>query len=95
MPVYCCRIELHIAAAGSLKEKRHSLRSIMDRIRAACHASVAECGFQDTWQRASLLVAFASGDHAGMNKRAGLMRRIVEDYDDVEILGWADEVCEL
>jgi uncharacterized protein YlxP (DUF503 family) len=77
-----------------LKEKRHSLRSIMDRMRAACRASVAECGFQDTWQRASLLVTFASSDHAGMNKRANLLRRIVEDHDEAEILSWADEVCE-
>lgn len=94
MPIYCCRIELHIVAAGSLKEKRYSLRSIMDRIRAACHASVAECGFQDTWQRTSLLASFASSDHAGMNKRADLMRRIVEDHDEVEILSWVEEVCE-
>lgn len=94
MPIYCCRIELHIPAACSLKDKRQVLRSIQDRMRAACHASVAECGYQDTWQRASVLASFAVSDQSGLQNLSDLMRRIVDDNDEVAVLSWNEEVCE-
>jgi uncharacterized protein YlxP (DUF503 family) len=55
-------LQLHIEHAHSLKEKRHVLRSLKDRLRKRFNVSVAEVDGQDTWQRSVVAVAMVSGD---------------------------------
>ncbi len=55
-------LELRIAHSQSLKDKRQVLRSLKDRLRRRFNISVAEVGFQDTWQRSLVGVATVSGD---------------------------------
>jgi uncharacterized protein YlxP (DUF503 family) len=50
-------VELHFPEAGSLKGKRHHLRSARDNLRSRFGASVAEVDHHDLWQRAALTVA--------------------------------------
>ena len=50
-------VELHFPDAGSLKGKRHHLRSAKDNLRNRFGASVAEVDHHDLWQRATLTVA--------------------------------------
>ncbi len=50
-------VELHFPEAGSLKGKRHFVRSAKDNLRNRFGASVAEVDHHDLWQRATLLVA--------------------------------------
>ncbi|HZT91208.1 MAG TPA: DUF503 domain-containing protein [Gaiellaceae bacterium] len=52
--------ELHFPEAGSLKAKRHHLRSARDNLRNRFGASVAEVDHHDLWQRATLTVACVS-----------------------------------
>src|SRR5262249_62021520 len=60
------RIELHIPAATSLKDKRSVVRGLKDRIRQRALAAVAEVDHQDLWQRAALGVAVVfGGAHPG------------------------------
>ena len=56
-------VELHFPEAGSLKAKRHHLRSARDQLRNRFGASVAEVDHQDLWQRARLTAAFAASGH--------------------------------
>jgi uncharacterized protein YlxP (DUF503 family) len=51
MPVGLLTLELHIAEAQSLKDKRQILRSLKERLRAKFNVAVAELDFEDTWQR--------------------------------------------
>jgi uncharacterized protein len=51
MPVGLLTLELHIAEAQSLKEKRQVLRSLKERLRAKFNVAVAELDFEDKWQR--------------------------------------------
>ena len=48
-------LELHIRGARSLKDKRHVLRSVKDRLRRL-NVSIAEIDHQDLWQRCLLAV---------------------------------------
>ena len=48
------RVELFLPENGSLKEKRHLIRSIKDKVRSSLNVSVAEVDHHDLWQRASL-----------------------------------------
>ena len=43
--------ELRIDDAHSLKDKRHYVKSLKDRLRAKFNVAVAEIGDQDVWQR--------------------------------------------
>ena len=62
------RLTLHLPAAGSLKSKRHLLRSALDRVRARYPVAVAEVGDNDTWQRSLVGVAAVGNDHAFVNE---------------------------
>ena len=66
--MFCAVVEceLHIPQSRSLKEKRASVRPIVDGIRHRFHLSVAEVGYQDKWQRAliGLAVVAETQSHA-------------------------------
>jgi uncharacterized protein YlxP (DUF503 family) len=62
MPVGLLTLELHIAEAQSLKDKRQVLRSLKDRLRAHFNVAVAELDFEDTWQRSVVGVVTLSNE---------------------------------
>ncbi len=85
MAAALCTIELLIPAAGSLKDKRQVLRSVLERIRSRCGAAVAETGHQDTWQRATVEAALVGSSRAVLAKQVELLRRIVDDNGEAEV----------
>ena len=62
------RLTLHLPEPGSLKSKRHLLRSARDRVRARFPVAIAEVGENDTWQRSVVGVAAVGNDHAFLNE---------------------------
>lgn len=62
------RLTLHLPEPGSLKSKRHLLRSAIDRIKAKFNVSVAEVGGNDLWQRSVVGIAAVGNDHAFLNE---------------------------
>lgn len=46
----------------SLKDKRHIVKSLKDRLRHRFNVSVAEIDHQDLWQRATVAAVTISGD---------------------------------
>ena len=62
------RLTLHLPEPGSLKSKRHLLRSALDRVRARYPVAIAEVGENDTWQRSVVGVAAVGNDHAFVNE---------------------------
>lgn len=62
MPVGLLTLEIHISEAQSLKDKRHVLRSLKDRLRAHFNVAVSELDHQDLWQRSRVGVVTISGD---------------------------------
>jgi uncharacterized protein YlxP (DUF503 family) len=62
MPIGLLTLEIHIADAQSLKDKRQVLRSLTDRLRARFNVAVAELEHQELWQRARVGVVSISSD---------------------------------
>ena len=62
------RLTLHLPDPGSLKSKRHLVRSALDRVRARFNVSIAEVAENDLWQRSVLGVAAVGNDHAFVNE---------------------------
>lgn len=55
-------LELQIELSHSLKDKRHIVKGLKDRLRHKFNVSVAEIAHQDSWQRSTLAVVTVSGD---------------------------------
>ena len=62
MIVGTCRVELHLPAAHSLKEKRHVVKSAVARLHNQFNVSAAEIEDQELWQRAVLGIAVVTND---------------------------------
>ncbi len=69
-------LELRLPESQSLKDKRHAVRGLKDRLRERFNVAVAEIGFQDTWQRALISAVTVSGDH---ERAAQVLARVERD----------------
>ena len=84
------RIELHIPASRSLKDKRSVVQGLKERIRQRVRAAVAEVDHQDLWQRAALGVAVVSGERRQVDEQLQSIRRLVEATHGAELLDWEE-----
>ena len=82
--VAICEVELVLPGAGSLKGKRHIVKSILERIRARTKGAAAEVGRNDAWQRAALQIALVASDRRLLTAQVELVRRIVDDNAEAE-----------
>lgn len=87
-----CTIEMHIPESGSLKTKRHSLKSLKDRIRSKFNVSVAEVDHNDLWQKASLAVAAVSNDKTYLNQTLDHVLDMVRSVPEVSLLDYTIEI---
>lgn len=55
-------LELRLENSHSLKEKRHVVASLKDRLRHKFNVAVAEVAHQDLWQRAAVAAVTVSSD---------------------------------
>ncbi len=55
-------LELHLTEAQSLKDKRHYVKGLKDRLRSRFNVSVAEISDQDVWKRGVIAVATVASD---------------------------------
>jgi uncharacterized protein YlxP (DUF503 family) len=56
-------LEMRLNGSHSLKDKRHIVQSLKERLRHKFNVSVAEIDFQDLWQRAVVAAVTVSSDH--------------------------------
>ena len=70
--------ELHLAACQSLKEKRHVLKSLKDRLHNRFNVSAAETDHHDLWQRAELSACVVSTDREHAERVLREADRLVE-----------------
>ena len=86
------RIELHIPAAQSLKDKRQVVRSLKVRIRDRAHAAVAEGDHQELWQRVALGVAVVASDVHHTQELLNRVRQVVEQAYEAQLLDWQERI---
>ena len=55
-------LEIVLQNSHSLKDKRHVVKSLKDRLRAKFNVAVAEIDYQDLWQRAVVAAVTVSAD---------------------------------
>lgn len=92
MVVGIVRIELHVPAARSLKDKRQVVRSLKERIRERVGAAVAEVDHHELWQRAALGVAVVAAEGARVREQLDDVRRLVDHAFEAQLLDWQENV---
>ena len=68
-------LELRLDDAHSLKDKRHTVKSLKDRLRSKFNVAVSEIDYQDLWQRSLISAVTVSGDHAHAEQVLQLVER--------------------
>jgi uncharacterized protein YlxP (DUF503 family) len=61
-------LELRLDNSHSLKDKRHVVKSLKDRLRNKFNVAVAEIDYQDLWQRAAIAAVTVSSDRVHAEK---------------------------
>ncbi len=75
-------LELRLENSHSLKDKRHVVQSLKERLRHKFNVAVAEIEYQELWQRAAVAAVTVSPDHAHAEK---VLRSVEEEA--VALLG--------
>jgi uncharacterized protein YlxP (DUF503 family) len=85
-------VELHLPDAASLKDKRQALKGLLVRVRQRFEVSVAEVDHQDSWQRATVAIAYVSGDARHANEVISKAVNFIEEHVAGRVLDVSVEV---
>ncbi len=75
-------LDIFVEDSHSLKDKRHVVQGLKDRLRSKFNVAVAEIDGQDAWQRSVVAAVTVSADH----QRAESVLQAVE-HEAARILG--------
>jgi len=85
-------VELHLADVGSLKEKRHVLKGLKEKVKNRFGVAVAEVDYLDSWQRATLAVASVSHDSRHANEVVSKAVAFIESLVDGHVIDLQIEI---
>ncbi len=73
-------LELHLVEAQSLKDKRHWVLGLKERLRNRHNVAVAEIDFQDVWKRGLVSVVTVSNSRAHCEQMLQAAERTASDF---------------
>jgi uncharacterized protein len=85
-------VELHLPDVGSLKGKRHIIKSLKDRVRVRFEVAVAEVDHHDVWQRSTLALACVSNDASHANEVISKAMDFIEDHVEGRVIDSSVEI---
>ena len=95
MVIGVCKVILAIDEVFSLKEKRHIVKSLTERVKSRFNASVAEVDLNDKWQRAVIGISCVSNEAKHADSMMANIVNFIEmtdgqffDYSTVIIIDW-------
>lgn len=86
MHVAALRVELRVRGVRSLKEKRHTVKSVIAQLTGSFGVAVSEVADQEKWQKATLGVALVAPQHGHLTRVMHAVERSLHGRDDVEVL---------
>ncbi len=95
MVIGVCKLDLRIPENHSLKEKRHVLRKLIDRVRARFNVAIAEVGDNDLWQRAEMGFCTVGNDRRHINSSLDKIVYFIEQMNLVEMVRTEIEIITL
>jgi hypothetical protein len=95
MVVGICQLDLHIPENHCLKDKRHVLRKLMDRVRHRFNVSISEVGDNDLWQRAQIGICTVGNDRRHINSSLDKVIDFIEKMNLAETVHTEMEILTL
>ncbi len=86
------KIKLSIDEVYSLKEKRHIIKSMIERLRARFNASVAEVDLNDKWNGAVIGVACISNEASHADSQMANIVNFVENDGRALVIDYTTEL---
>jgi uncharacterized protein YlxP (DUF503 family) len=86
MFVLALEVDLHLAEARSLKDKRSVLKTLVEGARKRYGVAAAEVGFQQQWQRARLGFAIVASSEGHARDVMDEVDRFVWSHPEVQVL---------
>jgi len=95
MVIGVCKLDLRIPENHSLKEKRHVLRKLTDRVRTRFNVAISEVGDNDLWQRAQMGFCTVGNDRRHINSSLDKVIDFIEQMNLVEMVHTEIEIISL
>lgn len=95
MVVGVSRVTLLLHEGGSLKDKRHVVKSVVEKVKNRFNVSVAEVEGNDLWQRAVLGIAAVGNDRAFVNSVLDKTLGFIEGLHLAEVADSSIEIMNL
>jgi uncharacterized protein YlxP (DUF503 family) len=86
MVVGICHLDLLLGENHSLKEKRHIMRKLIDRVRHRFNVAISEVGDNDLWQRAQIGICTVGNDRRHINSSLDKIIDFIEGMHLVEMV---------
>lgn len=87
MFVLIAQFDIHILAEpNSLKGKRRYIKSIVEKLKNKLHASAAEVGKQDLWQRAEIGISYVSSNYNQCETVFTRAVQLIESGGELEVV---------
>ncbi len=95
MVIGVCKLDLRIPENHSLKEKRHVLRKLTDRVKTRFNVAISEVGDNDVWQRAQMGFCTVGNDRRHINSSLDKVIYFIEQMNLVEMVHTEIEIISL
>lgn len=92
MVIGVCKIELSIDEVFSLKEKRHIVKSIIERLKSRFNASVAEVDLNDKWKNCVIGITCVSNETRHVDSMMANMVNFVENDGRAVLSDYSTEI---
>ncbi len=86
MVIGVCRLHLRIPENHSLKEKRHVVRKLIDRVRHRFNVAISEVDDNDLWQRAQIGFCTVGNDRRFVNSSLDKIIDFIEKMYLAEVI---------
>lgn len=92
MIIGTCSLKLMIYGSQSLKDKRHTVKSIIGRLKSRFNISISEIDLNDNWQMAEIGLACVTNDTGHANEIISKVIKFIDNDSRVEILDYNIEI---
>jgi len=92
MVIGVCKVILTIDEVYSLKEKRHIVKSLIERIKSRFNASVAEVDLNDKWKRAVIGISCVSNESRHADSMIANIVNFIENDGRAVLFDYSTEI---
>lgn len=92
MVVGVCKVDILIPGVGSIKGKRHVVKSLLSRLQNKFRVSAAEIGENDKWQRAVIGIAAVSNDARHANSVLQTIVNYIDGETATQLIDYSIEI---